>query len=272
MQFAPLTVTFDTNTLGSVVSPETAQRGNTDAAIAVRAAIQDGRIQGFFSETVFTLEGIARDDRSEILGKTRVMVEASSSSENQLGGTVNFGFSVGSRHVREPLHPKSLERVQEALKLGMLPLQTIALFTRRHDDRFPLFRPAGGIPELLRCMDKVNELTIEIMRRGLGQAVARDLGLKFSRRDRVVEPELWHQGLGRAQNISEVKQVAKATAEWSDGDSVGAHYGFGLQLFCTEDEGRSGRSVLSPVNRKWLTEEFGIEFVTLAKLAQRFPE
>jgi hypothetical protein len=265
-----LTTTFDTNTLDSVVWPETAQRKNKEAASVVRAAIEDGRVRGFFSETVITLEGIHRDDRSEILGKTRVVIEASANGENHHGRSVDFKFSVGSKHIRKPLHGKSLERVQKALELGMLPLQTVALFTRYHDDRFPLFRPPGGHTELLRCMDKVNALTIEIMKRGLGQAVARDLGLQLSeRRDDLAQPELWHQGLGRARGKTELKKVARATREWADGDSVGAHHGFGIQLFCTEDQGRSGRSVLGHDSRKWLNEEFGIEFVTLAELAER---
>jgi hypothetical protein len=255
-----LTVTFDTNTLGSVVSPEKAQRENKEAAITVRAAVQDGRIRGFFSETLYTLEGIVNCERSEILGKTRVKVGASSV------------FSVGSHHERNPLNPQALARIQGALDLGMLPLQTMATFTRRYDDRFPLFRPDGGHTELLSCMDKVNSLTIEIMNRGFGQEAARKIGLQFSgRRENLAQPELWQQSLGRARGKKEQRKVAEAVAEWADGDSVGAHYGFGIELFCSEDYGGDGPSVLDDNNRKWLTDEYSIDFVTLAELAQRLP-
>jgi len=256
-----LTVTFDTNTLNSVIWPENQQCENPEDAITVRAAIQDGRIRGFFSETLYTLEGIVSYERAEILGKTRVEVGALSA------------FSVGSHHERNPLNPLALARIQGALDLGMFPLRTAALFTRRHDDRFPLFVPAGGHAELLSCMDKVNALTIEIMNRGFGQAVARDLGLRFSeRRENLAKPELWHQSLGRASGKKERRQVAEAVAEWADGDSVGAHYGFGINLFCSEDLGGSGPSVLDRNNRKWLKDEYGIDFVTLSELAQRVPE
>ena len=264
-----LTVTFDTNTLDSVVWPESAQRDNKEAAITVRAAIQNGRLRGFFSETVFTLEGIEREDRSRILGSTRVMIETSANGDPCRA--IDLGFGVASQHVRKPLHPKSLGRVQEALRLGMLPLQTRALFTRHYDKRFPLYRPAGETPELLRCMDKVNSMTDEIAKRGFGQAPALQLGLYFSDRDNVTKPELWLQGLGRARDKAERNKVARAISEWADGDSVGAHCGFEIQLFCTEDKGRSGRSVLGTVGRKWLTEEFGIAFVSLAELAQSVP-
>jgi hypothetical protein len=41
---------------------------------------------------------------------------------------------------------------------------------------------------------------------------------------------------------------------------VAAHYGFGIDQFCSEDfrKSASGRSVLDCDNRKWLSEEFGI--------------
>ena len=68
----PLTVTFDTNTLASVVSPETAQRGTGTSGAIVRTEIQETRIQGFFSGTLIALEGINHEDRAEVLGKTEV--------------------------------------------------------------------------------------------------------------------------------------------------------------------------------------------------------
>ena len=59
--------------------------------------------------------------------------------------------------------------------------------------------------------------------------------------------------------------------EWADGDSIAAHYGFGIDLFCTADCGKNARgpSVLDSDNRKWLREEFGIQFVTLDEIAAR---
>jgi hypothetical protein len=64
-----LTVTFDTNTLAAVVSPEDAQLGNGPFGATVRAAMQAGRVRGFFSETLVTVEGIKNTERSDVLGK-----------------------------------------------------------------------------------------------------------------------------------------------------------------------------------------------------------
>jgi hypothetical protein len=83
--------------------------------------------------------------------------------------------------------------------------------------------------------------------------------------------EIIAQGEAEEKNEGDRNDVlAKATREWADGDSVAAHYGFGIDQFCSEDFGKSasGRSVLDCNNRKWLSEEFGIRFVTLAELAR----
>ena len=259
----PLTVTFDTNTLNSVVAPETAQRGTGTSGATVRTAIQAGYIQGFFSETLITLEGIENKDRPEVLGKTRPVSEASSPDKNRITLTVGF------QHVRNPLNSRFLARVQAAVALGMRALRAPARMGgyRLKGENWPLLEPAGGLLELLRCMDNVNEMATKIAKRGVGQAVAVELGIRFSKRATVSEPELFLQGLGRAQDKSERYKVAKAIAEWADGDSVAAHYGFGIDQFCSEDF--APPSVLDCDHRKWLSEEFGIQFMTLAELARR---
>ena len=61
----------------------------------------------------------------------------------------------------------------------------------------------------------------------LGLAVAVELGVQFSQRDRAPEPELWLRGIGRARNKAEAEKVARAVNEWADGDSIASHYGFG---------------------------------------------
>ena len=125
------------------------------------------------------------------------------------------------------------------------------------------------MPERLARMDKVNELATEIGARGVGHARAQLLGVSLSEGAGVCQPEFWYQGLLRTEGSAERKQVNEAVAECADGDSIAAHYGHGIDLFCTEDFGKSARgaSVLDACNRKWLSDTFGIRFVTLAELA-----
>jgi hypothetical protein len=266
----PFTVTFDTNTLASAVSPATAQRNTGPAGAVVHDAIRAGCIQGFFSETLITLEGIENNLRAEVLGRTRVISNEASNDEGHVT------LSIGVRHERNPLNAQFSERIRAALDLGMRPLRTAARIGGYHlrGNAIPLYEPFGGMPELIRSMDRVNALTTEIGRRGVGQAAAIKLGLQFSARDNAGEPELWLQGLGRARDGSERTRVARVVREWADGDSIAAHYGFGIELICTDDFGQSGTSpsILDTNNRQWLSSTFGINFLTLSELARKVSE
>lgn len=263
----PLTVTFDTNTLSSVAFPETAQRRTKECAEVIRCAIEYGRVKGFFSETLITIEGIVSRERANVLGKTRLVSRATAAGENRIDLTISV------RHVRNPLDPRFFERIRAAIGLGMRPLRTATRIGGVHlkAEDYQLYQPAGGVHELVRCMDKVNSLTTEIARRGVGQAIAVHLGVEFSKRDGISTPELWLQGLGRSRDKFERRKVAAAVREWADGDSVAAHYGFGIDLFCSEDFGKSthGPSILNPDNRQWLKSTFNIEFVTLEELVKK---
>jgi hypothetical protein len=136
--------------------------------------------------------------------------------------------------------------------------------SRLHLKAEDLYEPPGGILELTRCMDKVNDLTTKINARGVGEARAIKLGLQGLPNQSAANQKIWLEGLKNAKP----NEVRSVTAEWADADSVAAHYGFGIQLFCTEDMGRgSGPSVLNADNRRWLKEAFGIEFVTVDQLA-----
>ena len=262
------TVTFDTNVLWSVTAPDTAQRATGADGVVVRKAIQEKRIHGFFSETLLTLEGIQRKDRADILGQSRVVSSSESTGQNSVT------LIVGVRHRRKPFDPKFSNRVRAAYELGLRPLQAparIGVSPHLEPAQYPLYEPPGGIHELVRCMDKVNELAAKVAARGVGQARAVECGLQLSRPAGIIQPELWLQGLRRASTQSECKRVAKVVAEWADGDSIAAHYGFGIDLFCSEDFGKAGNgnSILGCDNRQWLSECFGIRFVSLAELAKQ---
>ena len=260
-------VTFDTNALNDVVSPENSQRGASGTAngIKVRAAIETGRIRGFFCETLVTLEGIQKKDRSEVLGSTRLNTQMNSTAPNTM--TLNIGVVQD----RKPLDPQLTNKIQAAKALGVRALRAPARigWIRIKDEDDTFFAPDGPTEELLSRMDRVNEMATTIAARGLGQAVAQTLGLQFLARDDISQPTLWFQGLRRAKSNGERQKVAKVVAEWADGDSLAAHYGYGVDLFCSEDFGKnaSTASILDDDNRAWLTDTFGVRFVTMAQLA-----
>jgi len=90
-----------------------------------------------------------------------------------------------------------------------------------------------------------------------------------------------HRGVAPFSEIPDVpltasdqKQINKLVAEWADGEAVACHIGYGNDVFCSYDKaGKTGqrRSVLNLANRQWLTETYGVRFMSLAELAEGLP-
>jgi hypothetical protein len=105
-----------------------------------------------------------------------------------------------------------------------------------------------------------------IERRGGGIAHIKQLVAEFAPGD------TWHESLLKVP-VAETERFASAIAEWADGDSIAAHYGYSVDAFCSEDVGKGAgaSSSLSLYNRTWLTSQFGIRFTTLDALAAQLP-
>jgi hypothetical protein len=249
-----ITVTFDTCNLDWIVK-------DRPEAHKVRDAIAAGRVQGFYCETLLTLEGVQIGERREVLGRTRPVSRASSTGKN----TINI--AIGIEHYRPPLHATHAKMIETIEAIGMRALRAPARMCgiRARDDQVKFFEPHASIAELAECMDKVNSLATEIGRRGVGYAIPVKLGLAMLTAEEIAKPTLWFAGLPRKGKW----KVARAIAEWADGDAVAAHFGYGIELFCTRDYGKSNRgpSVLDERNRTWLHNEYGIKFVSLLELA-----
>jgi len=265
----PLRVTFDTGALNDVVSPETSQRGasGTTNGTKVRAAIKAGKIQGMFCEVLITLEGITNADRSAVFGSTAV--NATYRHKNAPDGSgVTYINSRVEQPGRRPLDRRQADRFLGAFALGMKLLGAPRLGMIRVDDpNGDRYADDPSETDLSNRLDSYYQVTEAIEARGLGCAQAQLIaqGIKA----RIGGYRSFVECLGYPQDSTEQKKINRAIAEWADGDSVAAHYGYGIDLFCSEDSGKSASSpsVLDPNNRKWLSENFAIRFVTLAELA-----
>jgi hypothetical protein len=169
---------------------------------------------------------------------------------------------------RKPLDLEFSAKIQAAKSLDLRALRAPARigWVRIRDEDGTFFEADASPPELSTRMDKVNELARVIAGRGIGYAKAVELGCKFADSANASNPEPRFKGLSWASP----RQVKLALNEWADGDSVAAHYGYGIDLFCSRDFGKntSGASILDDNNRKWLSDTYGIRFVTLAELAE----
>jgi hypothetical protein len=265
----PLTVTFDTNTLADVISPETSQDPTDPAdAARVRAAIQSGKIQGVICETLITLEGVKNADRSAVFGSTSTKARNWHETAPDGNGVTYINLCV-EQSARRALDQRQADRFLAAFGLGMKLLGVPRIAMVRVDDpdgnRYVV---ESNEAELTRRLQRQYDVTSAIEARGLGCTQAQRIALE-------IQTEVGGDGsflsyLGRPRNPTEQKRINRAVAEWSDGDSIAAHYGYGIDRFCSRDFGQNAgkASVLHPDNRQWLSQSFGIQFVTLAELAE----
>ena len=120
-------------------------------------------------------------------------------------------------------------------------------------------------------MERFHTALSAIEARGLGISLLKALGEKFARRDGIEGD--WKRGLDRTRDAHEKNEVSRAFAEWSDADSIAAHIGFGNDFLCSEDEGKNAGapSVFATENRAWLSNNYGVKFVTISELACGLP-
>ena len=82
-------------------------------------------------------------------------------------------------------------------------------------------------------------------------------------------PSPWFRFLDQAADIHRQRAVERAFSEWADGDSIAAHVAYGLDVYCSDDAGKSNatNSIFDPTNRAWLTKTYGVQFMTFKELA-----
>jgi hypothetical protein len=262
-------VTFDTNTLADVVSPETSQRrtGPADGA-TVRVAIQTGAIQGFFCETLITLEGIKNADRSAVFGSTAINTNYEHGVAPDRNGVTHITM-LADQPARQPLDHRQANRCVAAFGLGMKLLGAPRIGMVRVDDPDDSrYVAEPDESQLGRRLERYHEAATAIETRGLGSAQAQIIAAQIRAEIGGYDPFISY--LGKPRTPAQQRQVNRAIAEWADGDSVAAHYGYGIDIFCSEDFGKSAStpSILDASNRDWLTKTFGIQFATLTELAQ----
>jgi len=290
-------VTFDANALDRAARPERYPKDPRQADfIKIHDAIAAGKLKGYFSETLFTLEGIENKDRIGVIGGT-YFDEQRQETVDQDTGQVRISLTLTSRQSRHPIHPEHAARIQAALKTGMRALKGPSrigwILIQDPDGRF--FAPDADAAFADR-MDRTDSACSAIETRGLGFARAQSLAKSFATRDqadiirkneeefakldamlapaglrmpRIPFEEPWFSSLLRARDIHEQRQVQRAIAEWADADSIAAHIGYGIDLFCTEDEGKGAGapSIFDADNRTWQEKTYEIKFVTLSELA-----
>ena len=214
---------------------------------------------------MITLEGIGTDDRAIVFGSTSPRSSMAQTSDDTFTITIRT-----EQPDRKPFHPKQAERVVAAFQLGIrllgAPRTGMPQVTEK---QFYTTENPAMVGERL---DRFVSTLRQIESRGLGSARAERIAARFAPPGAFPGP--WFKALGEAKDIHAKREVARAVAEWADADSIAAHYAYGNDFFCTLDAAtaetkRGDPAIFDADNRAWLTEKFGIQFVTLAQLACR---
>ena len=245
-----ISVTFDSNVWEQIVDEEKRVQSTTSQYIFNK--IKSGEIAPFFFEGLAILENIPKKDRKTYFGNFRASIS----------------FQVGDEdpQLYEGTIPDKLteylqESIPKALELG---------FRFIHTPR--IGAPSLSLPERYRAKDEKYNLPDRLSRtfdclnfiEGLGAGKARI----HSRLDGNGDNGIVHQT--KNDNNLSTKQYAKDISEWADGDALAAHYGFGIDYFCTNDQakGAGTSSVFNAKNLSALNEKYNIQVLNPTQLAE----
>ena len=256
-------VTFDSNVYRPVVDPSRFPNDPLGQHFeAIHRAVKRGSVIGLLCETITTLEGIRRDDRADYFSAARPNVEFT--EQEQGDGSIRLGISIGPDDSMHPGLPATFGQwLQDAVAIGMRLMRAPRIGLARSPTPESAYSPRPDAESL----ERYHSMARAIKSRGVGQSVIERIGARINQRGGTPNAP-WFSSLGEFRDLSERAEIASAVAEWADGDTVAAHYGYGNDVLCTQDRGHSTRnSVFNAVNRRWLEREFGISFVSVEALA-----
>jgi hypothetical protein len=253
-------ITFDSNTWRKVASPNNFPKEQSiDDYKIIREAINNKKIIPFISETVFTLEAIKKIDRKQFF-KDYKAVQTFDISEGE-DGYIKIQISIGPNKDAHPGNNDFLkEHFADAVSLGfnIIHLPRIAGITNKDIEGYKYKMDTATLTQYL---DKVFEVGRRITELQAGDYEITELAKKYN-------PQAGLHGIGDAPD-SENGVIAKAIAEWADGDSVASHVAIGGDYFCTNDKAISGgvKSVFSIANLGILKTEYGFTTISPTDLA-----
>lgn len=228
----------------------------------IHQAIIDNKIEPFLSETVFTIEAIRKVERQDFFSSTEAKIDFKESATED--GHISLGISIGPNEedaIDFATRPILKKYFDEAIKLGF----KIARFPRIGglvNPEVEAVRFKQTDPELSLYLEKVFEVGRKIEAADAGMELIKAIGNQYG------NPS-WMKGLKSAPEADRNK-IAKAAAEWADGDSVAISIALGCDYFCTRDQakGAGSKSILSQVNLTWLKNDYGFETILPEDLAK----
>lgn len=242
--FNMISVTFDSNVWEQVV--DESKRNDSDTYTAIYNHILTNKIEPYFFEGIVTLENIPKDQRKEYIKNFKPSISIQIGNESQI-------ISEGTP--APELSDYLKKTIPQALKMGFKFIRTPRIAGHGID---PSAEYAAK--DMRYSLDDRLKRTCEILRFIESQGVGK------AKLDKSIAS---NKGAGMAQktqNDSSLnnKQYSKNVAEWVDGDALAAHYGYGINYFCTNDRasGAGSNSVFHTSNLDQIKQKYDITVVT----------
>lgn len=239
-----VSVTFDSNVWESVVDEK--KRSVSPCFLEIHDLILRNAIVPYFFEGILTLETIQKQDRKKHIAEFRPTISTQVGDEEPrvsegtpppelseyLKETIPKAINIGFKFIRAP-------------RVGGHGLDPSAEYVAK-DILFPLSERLERTFDALRFIESL----------GAGKAKLDNDILKNPGNGLV-------EKTANDTNLTD-KQFAKNIAEWVDGDAIAAHYGYGIDYFCTNDKasGAGASSIFSSNNLKAVREKYGIKIVS----------
>jgi hypothetical protein len=155
------------------------------------------------------------------------------------------------------------EHLQDAIKAGfrIIHFPRIAGFVNMEVEPYRYKLDKTKLNDYLDTIFTVGE---RIEKLEAGYAWLKKIGEKYNNKNPF-------EGIGQAPD-SENNTIAKAVAEWADGDSIACTVAIGAKYFCTNDKakGAGDKSVMSADNLIKLNREYGLKVIDPISLVQQF--
>lgn len=255
-------VTFDSNVWRLVASPHTFPNEPLISCFGkLHEAVRTGGIAAHIAVVAFTLEAIKKRDRQSFMRSYEAKIEGEIDNDKSSlpEGMIGLTFSIGPNIKAHPgNNPHLYKHLADALAIGFRLLGCPRVGGIANPDIAESYFVRESAEELRERLDLFSDCADVIEKLGGGIAHAIRVGEHYAS-----SGEPWHMGIKRSPPTA-ADEIAKALAEWADGDAIAAHVGYKNDYFCTRDVGKSAgtSSVLSLQNRDALTSKFGVKFIT----------
>lgn len=245
-------IMFDSNVWQKVVCPDD-YKSDVDYIYYenINKAIKDNKIKPYLSETIFTIEAIRKVERQDFWGnykaKFNTQIEDCGNGQMQLNMIVAPPEGINLDFKNRPILYKYFN-LAKALNFRIVSLPRIALFSNKEVNDI-LYRDDINYEESY-------DIEVKIEQHEAGFYHIQKLGKQYDEND-------WMHGL-KSMPVTDRKKVAKAIAEWADGDSVVMSIITKCDYFCSNDraKGAGNKSILSPQNLEWLKQDYGFKVIT----------